>query len=136
MCKAFLPKLIITLVLALSIVLAGTSVTAAEQETLPFDNSSLPPGEITVDGLDLPAGIPTEELGSSPVLNPYTNTVISGESEAPEATLWERIYPILIDIAIGAGAGIIVGGIWWSYKEKKWRHKMNQKSADHFEPQT
>jgi hypothetical protein len=92
---------------------------------LPSDpNSNLPPLEI--ESLQ-----PITNADDMPVVNPYTNEIMDQETyqkmKQKEQGWWPKTYPILIDIAIGAGAGILACVIFLTIRKKR-QEKMKSKT--------
>ncbi|GEM_PF-4956274 len=91
------------------------NVSWAEEATPIEENTGEGDPVLEIEGLT-----PMEGLGNIPVV-PSEDLV----GASTEKTMWQKTYPILIDIAIGVGAALIFLAIWWLVKLKK---KENRKS--------
>lgn len=92
---------------------------------LPSDpNSNLPP--IEIESLQ-----PITNTDDMPIVNPYTNEIMDQATyqkmKQKEQGWWPKTYPILIDIAIGAGAGILACVIFLTVRKKR-QEKMKSKT--------
>lgn len=95
---------------------------------LPSDpDSDLPP--IEIESLQ-----PITNQGDMPVVNPYTNEIMDQETyqkmKQKEQGWWPQTYPILIDVAIGAGAGILACSIYLTVRKKRRNIKIEKSKQE------